>query len=213
MSLLSRKGPKAGENSGIWTPFLWKNRPIFTHTERKERKLNSSQKRKKRAILTRPVEETIIYPFKKSPWVLNGNSTAIAKPKVADTFVIRVREYQAEDFFIIFLLPKQSPTIFSGRYFPEAYGHTNASLTSLVCNPIYSNHLSTSIYTHYIVQLEGSTYKKVKWSTGRSLRVSQEGARSHQFFEKRKQQSKFAIVVPRGVLRPLLLSGLYLTVS
>ena len=61
MSLLSRKGPKAGENSGIWTPFLWKNRPIFTHTERKERKLNSSQKRKKRAILTRRVEETIIY--------------------------------------------------------------------------------------------------------------------------------------------------------
>ena len=151
--------------------------------------------------------------FKKSPWILNGNSTAIAKPKVADTFVIRVREYQAEDFFIIFLLPKQSPTIFSGRYFPEAYGHTNASLTSLVCNPIYSNHLSTSIYTHYIVQLEGSTYKKVILSTGRSLRVSQEGARSHQFFEKRKQQSKFAIVVPRGVLRPLLLSGLYLTVS
>ena len=45
---------------------------------------------------------TITKAFRKSPLILNGKSTALEEQNVVDTFVIRVRTYQAGDFFIIF---------------------------------------------------------------------------------------------------------------
>ena len=42
---------------------------------------------------------TITKAFKKTPWILNGNSIAIVEQRVVDTFVIRIRVYQARDFF------------------------------------------------------------------------------------------------------------------